>query len=100
MSAAGWRRRMRQRLSMVQGNRCGICGNAMLDGKGLWQHPSYVTLDHVHPKRRIARGEEGRHAGNLIAVHRKCNEQKDDRTPTGCELVMLAFVNAVHGSAA
>jgi 5-methylcytosine-specific restriction endonuclease McrA len=68
----------------LQGGICPICGAPMIDGQ--------TTIDHVRPKR----GKRARHGlyQNALATHWRCNNQKGDREPTGCELIWLAAVNA------
>jgi 5-methylcytosine-specific restriction endonuclease McrA len=68
------------RMLAAQGDVCGICGIK------LRRNPSF---DHVVPR---CRG--GGNVGNRIIAHVPCNFRKGDRMPTGCELVMLAAVNA------
>lgn len=74
------KRRLIARLLEAQGGFCGICGER------LRRSPS---VDHVVP-----RCHGGRNDGNRIIAHVPCNFRKGDRAPTGCELVMLAAVNA------
>lgn len=83
-----------QRLITAQEGRCITCfrGISLLDSKGRVRHmnsPARPSFDHVHCH---ARG--GRRAGNLLVAHKKCNQKKSDRPPTGCELVWLEVVNA------
>lgn len=68
------------RMLAAQGDVCGICGIK------LRRNPSF---DHVVPR---CRG--GGNVGNRIVAHIACNNRKGDRAPNGCELVMLAAVNA------
>ena len=51
------------------------------------------TTDHVIP--RSAGGSYWQ--GNVLCYHRRCNEAKADRMPTGCELIWLLAVNARMG---
>jgi hypothetical protein len=67
---------------MAQRGYCGICGRKL---KSLL----HCTIDHVHPR---ARG--GKSDGNRIAAHQRCNEEKGDRPPNGCEQIWLAVANA------
>ena len=47
------------------------------------KHPDVPTLDHCWPQ-----GEGGAdEVGNLVALHRRCNNAKADAPPTGCELI-------------
>lgn len=61
------------------------------------------TTDHVFPKnpragdlrklailRKIAGGDRRR----KVIAHRKCNNRKSNRPPTGCEVIFLMGVNA------
>jgi 5-methylcytosine-specific restriction endonuclease McrA len=68
------------RMLEAQGGFCGICGERLRNS------PSF---DHVVPR---CRG--GANAGNRIVAHTPCNFRKADRMPTGCEVIMLAAVNA------
>lgn len=76
----GKRQRLIPRMLEAQGGFCGICGER------LRRSPS---IEHVVPR---CRG--GANAGNRIVAHTPCNFRKGDRMPTGCELIMLAAVNA------
>lgn len=86
-------RRLRRRAILVeiQGGLCAHCFEPMdpprpLDGP---YNPRAATMDEVRP-----RAGGGKLAGNTVAVHEACNGRKDRRPPTGCELVVLAWVNA------
>lgn len=68
----------------AQGSRCAICGEHMGKERG--------TLDHVIP-----RSKGGKHTGNLVVAHRRCNEQRGSTMPTGCLIIQLAAVNAKLG---
>lgn len=72
---------IRRLLWIAQDGRCGICGEKV------GHLPR--TIDHVMPK---SRGGADR-VGNAVIAHRHCNEQKDSRLPTGCELIWLMAVN-------
>jgi hypothetical protein len=57
-------------------------------------HKLRPTFDHV-----VSRAKTKKHKGNLLAAHRKCNGEKGDRDPTGCELIWLEVVNERSGHA-
>lgn len=79
----------RERLFQAQ---CGLCAGC---GKPLDLHirkrknPDFVTIDHVVS---LSRGGPNRW-GNIVAMHRLCNEMKMDDLPTGCEMIWLLAVN-------
>jgi 5-methylcytosine-specific restriction endonuclease McrA len=76
------RKRIRRHmLSVIQRNRCVICG-------GLFRS-SARSLEHVVP-----RSMGGAQAGNLLLSHESCNARRGNTPPTGCMLVMLAAANA------
>ena len=52
------------------------------------------TFDHVVPLAR-----RGVDEGNLLLLHKRCNEEKADRPATGCELLTLMVVNLRLGFA-
>lgn len=70
-------------LHWAQGGVCAGCGKSIgLKGKAK-RSPNYPTFDHVDP----------RHLGGLRSVangllkHQRCNGFRDNRLPTGCDLV-------------
>lgn len=76
----------RARLWLALDKSCGICGaqiNTLAE----------VTYDHVVP-----RSKGGGNYGNIVPAHSTCNTSKADRMPRGCELVMLAALNAKAGN--
>lgn len=75
-------RAMRSLLYAAQRGRCGICGGKLYGAR-------FCSIDHVVPH-----SVGGRNKGNLLLVHRPCTAGKANRMPTGCELIMLAAVNA------
>jgi 5-methylcytosine-specific restriction endonuclease McrA len=77
------------RLVEVQDGLCAYCGKPFAPLKHSSLKWRAATLDHVRPRRM---GHKG--AGNLVAVHRVCNERKGDREPTACELLVLDAINA------
>lgn len=78
-----------------QHGKCLLCGTPLNminphNDMPYWAyHTHRPTFEHVVPK---AKG--GKNIGNRLVAHRLCNQQKDDRMPTGCELIWLAMVNA------
>lgn len=81
-----------QRLIAAQENLCAGCGKPMLT-QFRSHHPDRPTIDHAVP---TALGGSNS-LGNLIAMHKLCNETKGDDIPTGCELIWLLAVNARIG---
>jgi 5-methylcytosine-specific restriction endonuclease McrA len=79
-----------ERIIEYQLGRCLLCGTGLDADQDF---PAYddrrPSLDHVLPRSR-----GGAHVGNRLAAHRKCNSDKSNRLPTGCELVWLEVVNA------
>lgn len=75
---------------------CAICGGVMRHstnhrpGMGLSDRS---TIDHVIPKALNGADE----LGNFTAVHGRCNTEKADALPTGCQLIFLLAVNARLG---
>ena len=79
----------REKLPEAQGGRCALCGEPLGPRKGRHAEGRGWGLDHVWPRARF----QYYNRGNLVAAHHECNEAKDDRDPTGCEVIMLAVVN-------
>ena len=52
--------------------------------------PAYPTFDHVTT--RSTGG--GRTLGNGLLKHQRCNQNRANRAPTGCDLIWLEFVMA------
>jgi hypothetical protein len=76
--------RMVELLDQAQFDRCGICGKALLHGRGRKKR----NLEHVWPKGLGGLDEPG----NLLTAHVRCNAEKGDRPPTGCQIIMLIAV--------
>lgn len=83
-----YRRALLRQLYDAQGRVCPACGVRMPP----WGEPALQqdlpSLDHVVP--RVRGG--GNHAGNMLAMHVRCNSAKGDRLPTGCELIWHEMV--------
>ena len=80
-------RALRRVLAQHQAHICALCGCAMLSHER--------SADHV-----IARSRGGFDGlGNIVACHIRCNVQKNDRPPTGCEVLWLSAVNLRMGIA-
>lgn len=75
-------------LGLAQDGRCGVCGRPLVWVSDL-NGPMRTTIEHVIPQ---VRG--GPRHGNIVKAHRRCNEDKGDRWPTGCEILFLAATNA------
>lgn len=78
------KKRMVEILNHVQRDRCGICGKAMLQGRGRRKR----SLEHVWSK--ADGGRDG--VGNFVAAHVRCNHEKGGKRPTGCQIIMLIAV--------
>jgi 5-methylcytosine-specific restriction endonuclease McrA len=92
----------------AQGGVCGICAKDMplpsIVGTPCGDEPN---IEHVWPRRlrhedmtrmtcigvKRGRGTEG----NTVAAHHDCNVRKGNRAPTGCEQIVLMWVNARMG---
>lgn len=72
--------RKRALLWKAGGRRCYLCESPLAYHR--------CTLDHVVPK---ALG--GGDTGNLAPAHQRCNQNKNDRSPTEEELAKLAAIN-------
>lgn len=81
---------------------CGICGRPVDAPPADGNYGSMPTMDHVFPKSpkamdlaRIAALRRLVHdSRRKVVAHRKCNNRKSNRPPTGCEVVFLMAVNA------
>jgi 5-methylcytosine-specific restriction endonuclease McrA len=81
----------RRRLHRLQGGICAVCFHRMADyGKG-GGGKSHATIEHTWPRSRY-KGLRW----NSTAAHRRCNDAKSNRDPTGCELIGLAWVQALR----
>lgn len=67
---------------------CPLCGKRFSPNLHETEEHWRPTVDHVLPKSRG--GYRGR--GNCLAAHKRCNEKKGDRLPTGCEVIWLIAV--------
>lgn len=75
-------------LIRVQDFRCAYCRKAFLLNGSRFS-PRSPTIEHVRPRK-----DGHSRVGNVIAVHKRCNERKGHRAPTGCELLTLEVINA------
>lgn len=73
---------------------CAICGRELVRDRMHWPDVGW-SVEHVWPRRRYAFWSRG----NQLISHQLCNNRKGDRDPTGCEVLMLAAVNAQLGLA-
>lgn len=89
----GKRGKFRQALYEAQAGRCSLCGQGLgaLGERGEWR----PTFEHVWPRSRYSYADRG----NLLLAHFRCNIAKGTRDPTGCEVILLAAVNARLGLA-
>lgn len=85
------RRRQRMILHWAQEGLCAGCGRPVgLSSRGPKSRATYPTFDHVVPKSRGG----GRVLINGLLKHRSCNEDRDDRPPTGCDRVWQMLVRS------
>lgn len=71
-----------------QGRICALCGKRFSPNLHSTEDRWQATVDHVWP---IAKGGyDGK--GNIVAAHKKCNNDKGQRRPTGCEIIWLVAV--------
>ncbi len=80
---------IRDVLTIAQDHICGICGKNIIPFL-LANDPLSASIDHVIPL--DAGGIDL--VGNLFVAHRRCNGEKGNRMPTGCELIWLMAVNS------
>ena len=83
-----WGLAYREVLFEMQRGRCALCGFPMR--REYSNHPRSATIDHVFP--RSAGGKNTK--DNRVLAHQRCNVEKGDRAPTGCELVWLELAKA------
>ena len=81
----------RRALRWAQCDLCAACGAFLPSGKRLPRHhPDSPTFDHV-----IARSKGGgRTLTNGLLKHQRCNQQRGQRPPTGCDLLWLDLVQS------
>lgn len=79
------RRRQRQRtmLHWAQRGICAGCGGAIKATGKDRRAPDYPTFDHVDPRRLGG----PRSIKNGLLKHRRCNELREGRLPSGCDLI-------------
>lgn len=78
-------RPLMQHLAQEQDNACSLCGEP-LDFAATG--PLAPTYEHVMP-----RSKGGANHRNRLVAHRRCNANKSDSLPTGCEILLLDAVN-------
>lgn len=79
------------RLWAAQDGLCALCGERMPPLQPKNKRHGW-TFDHVWPRRYGFRDR-----GSVVLAHGRCNRFKADRDPTGCEILLLAAVNARIG---
>ena len=81
----------RRALRWAQADICAGCGAFLPSGKRLPRHhPDTPTFDHV-----IARSDGGgRTLSNGLLKHQRCNQQRGNKPPTGCDLLWRDLVQA------
>jgi 5-methylcytosine-specific restriction endonuclease McrA len=83
--------RLIERMAAIQLYRCILCGRD-IDFEAHPNADAAPSFDHVVPKTR-----GGGNVGNRLAAHRRCNTEKSNDLPNGCEILWLAVVNAKLG---
>ncbi len=79
-------------LHEAQGGICPGCGQPIY--MDVYKNrPFGCTIDHCIPLSRNGADL----VGNLLAMHKRCNEHKGNRMPTGCEIIFLIAVNSRLG---
>lgn len=77
-------------LKIAQLDICAGCGRPFGPKSRSVYSPYYPTLDHV-----ITRANGGHHAlDNLLLKHRRCNEERKDAPPTGCDILWQEVVSS------
>ena len=80
-----------------QGGKCGICGEGVIYPPNVVYKVTspvlHPTEEHVYP---ISKFQDRVSWGNIVLAHRGCNSKKQDRMPTGCELIWLEVVNVKY----
>lgn len=78
------RERQREILHWAQSGLCAGCARPIgLGRKGPRLGPTYPTFDHYDPKHLDGR----RTVWNGLLKHRRCNEARGGRMPTGCDTI-------------
>ncbi|WP_420822459.1 HNH endonuclease [Sphingomonas crocodyli] len=88
------RRRQLVKIYAAQGGICAGCGMSVPDiDDQRRSHPDAPTFDHV-----TSRAQGGTyHTLNGVMKHRRCNEDRGDRQPTGCDLIWQALIEVKFG---
>lgn len=81
------RRLVARTMFRAQSGICPGCGQALPRKWGCTR----LTFDHVWPISKV--GAWDAFEGNVVLMHRKCNEAKSDRRPHPCEVLFLFAVN-------
>lgn len=81
----------RRALRWAQRDICAACGCLVPSRKRLDRyHPDYPTFDHVIPRQSGG----GRALANGLLKHQRCNQQRGNKPPTGCDQLWLDLVQA------
>lgn len=80
------------RIWKAQGEHCSICGEPLDPAFWHYRGDRKWTFEHVYPRRRYRCL-----LGNVLIAHQICNTSKDQRDPTGCEIILLLATNARLG---
>lgn len=86
------RKERMMRIWSAQGEHCSVCGEPL--DPAFWHYRGDLkwTFEHVYPRRRYRCL-----LGNVLIAHQICNTGKDQRDPTGCEIILLMAANAKLG---
>jgi len=83
-----------RRLFEIQQGRCIVCGGHLPNvTRKLNGEPFSISLEHIMP-RALGGADNDR---NIALSHRRCNTEKADRPPTGCELIWRETIRAHIG---
>lgn len=97
MSASELKGFMRSALTAAQNGLCYLCGETIRPE--YYHGPEACTFEHVHSvdgQRKRGRLRQWRFGNHLVA-HQHCNKDKDNRPPTGCEILALFAANRKLG---
>lgn len=83
-------RRLRLILFHAQSGFCAGCGNKIRSKPGRSNDPLAPTFDHVCPRSKGGKSL----VTNGLLKHRRCNAQRGDRPPTGCDRLWQIVVSA------
>jgi 5-methylcytosine-specific restriction endonuclease McrA len=84
-------RAQRRALRSAQRSICAGCGEHLPSARRVKRHhPDYPTFDHFVPRSQGG----GRTLDNGLLKHRRCNQARGNRPPTGCDRLWRETVRA------